>query len=137
MFVCYHLNPCHPSIFTFTLIMYPYFKASSPISVQECCFTHPALVCSLFLCRVASLSFCSISPLPSDFLDLSMMISYAYLLNYHLFHLDLRMVFTYPALGCIFSLIDYNPCLNSILYCACIPILHILFFSSSFDDLRD
>jgi hypothetical protein len=37
------------------LIMYPYFKASSPISVQECCLTPPALVRSLFLCRIASL----------------------------------------------------------------------------------
>jgi hypothetical protein len=46
------------------------------------------------------------------------------------------MVFTYHALGCIFSLVDYNPCLNSILYCARVPILHVLFFSSSFDNLR-
>jgi hypothetical protein len=30
--------------------------------------------------------------------------SYAYLLKYHLSHLDLRMVFTYPDLGCILSL---------------------------------
>jgi hypothetical protein len=52
----YHLNPCHPSIFTLMLIMYPYFKASSPISVQECCLTHPALVCFFFLYRVASLA---------------------------------------------------------------------------------
>ena len=65
VFVCYHFNPCHPSTFTLMLIMYLYFKASSPISVQECCLTHPALVRSLFLCRDASLSFCSILPLPS------------------------------------------------------------------------
>jgi hypothetical protein len=41
VFVCYHLNPCHPSICTLMLIMYLYFKASSPISVQECCLTSP------------------------------------------------------------------------------------------------
>jgi hypothetical protein len=41
VFVCYHLNPCHPSIFTLMLIMYPHFKDSSPISVQECCLTPP------------------------------------------------------------------------------------------------
>jgi hypothetical protein len=64
-------------------------------------------------------------------------LSYAYLLNYHLSHLDLRMVFTYPALGCIFSLVDYKPCFNPIPYGACVPILHVLFFSSSFDNLRD
>jgi hypothetical protein len=32
--VCYHLNPCHPSIFTLMLILYLHFKASSPISVE-------------------------------------------------------------------------------------------------------
>jgi hypothetical protein len=35
VFDCYHLNPCHPLIFTLMLIMYPYFKAASPISFQE------------------------------------------------------------------------------------------------------
>jgi hypothetical protein len=33
--VCYHLNPCHPSIFTLMLILYLHFKATSPISFQE------------------------------------------------------------------------------------------------------
>ena len=65
VFDCYHLNPCHPSIFTLMIIMYPYFKAASPILFQEWCLTHPALVRSLFLYRVASLSLWSISPLPS------------------------------------------------------------------------
>jgi hypothetical protein len=49
----------------------------------------------------------------------------------------LRMMVTYPALGCILSLVDYNPYLNSILYCARAPILHVLFFSSSFNNLRE
>jgi hypothetical protein len=31
----YHLNPCHPSIFTMLLILHLHFKASSPISFQE------------------------------------------------------------------------------------------------------
>jgi hypothetical protein len=35
VFVHYHLNPCHPSIFTLMLIMYLHFKAASPISFQE------------------------------------------------------------------------------------------------------
>jgi hypothetical protein len=64
MFVYYHVNPCHPLIFNLMLIAYLHFKASSPISVQECCLTHPALGRSLFLCHVPSLSFCLISPLP-------------------------------------------------------------------------
>jgi hypothetical protein len=34
IFVCYHLNPCHPSIFTLMLIMYLHFNASPPISFQ-------------------------------------------------------------------------------------------------------
>jgi hypothetical protein len=38
------------------LIMYLHFKVVYPFSVQECCLTHPALVHSLFLCHVASLS---------------------------------------------------------------------------------
>jgi hypothetical protein len=46
VFVRYDFNPCHPSIFTSMLIMYPYFKASSPISVQKCCLTPPRS-CSL------------------------------------------------------------------------------------------
>jgi hypothetical protein len=41
VFVRYHLNPCHPSIFTLMLIMYQYFNDSSPISVQESCLTPP------------------------------------------------------------------------------------------------
>jgi hypothetical protein len=41
LFVCYHPNPCHSSIFTLMPIMYPYFKAPSPVSVQECCLTSP------------------------------------------------------------------------------------------------
>jgi hypothetical protein len=44
VFDYYHLNPCHPLIFTLMLIMYPYFKAASPISFQEWCLIHPALV---------------------------------------------------------------------------------------------
>jgi hypothetical protein len=64
VFVCYHLNPCHPSIFTSMLIPYLQFKACSPISVQECCLTHLDLGSSLFLCRIAVLSFCLISLLP-------------------------------------------------------------------------
>jgi hypothetical protein len=63
VFVYYHLNPCHPSTFTLMFILYQHFKAPSPISVQECCLTHPALGRPLFPCRVASLSFCLISPL--------------------------------------------------------------------------
>jgi hypothetical protein len=74
VFVCYHLNPCHPSIFTLMLIPYLHFKASSPILVQECFLTHPALGHSLFLCHIASLSFCLISPLPLKSLDLSLML---------------------------------------------------------------
>jgi hypothetical protein len=42
--VRYHLNPYHPSIFTLMLILYVHFKAPSPISFQEWCLTHPALV---------------------------------------------------------------------------------------------
>jgi hypothetical protein len=47
------------------------------------------------------------------------------------------MVFTYPALGCIFSLVDYNYFFNSILYGARAPIPYVLFFSSPFANLRD
>jgi hypothetical protein len=43
VFVCYHLNSSHPSIFTLMHIMYLHFNASPPISIQECCLTHPAL----------------------------------------------------------------------------------------------
>jgi hypothetical protein len=39
------------------LILYLYFNASPPISVPECCLTHPALGRSLFLCHIAGLSF--------------------------------------------------------------------------------
>jgi hypothetical protein len=45
VFVCYHLNPCHPSISTWMFILSLHFKASSPISVQECCLT-PSCSCS-------------------------------------------------------------------------------------------
>jgi hypothetical protein len=65
-----------------------------------------------------------------------MMLSYAYLLKYHLSHLDFRMVFTYLALGCIFSLVYYNPCFSSILYSAHAPILYVLLFPLPFDGLR-
>jgi hypothetical protein len=54
VFVCYHLNPCHPLIFMM-LSLYLHFKAASPISFQERCLTHPALVCYLFLYHIASL----------------------------------------------------------------------------------
>jgi hypothetical protein len=46
------------------------------------------------------------------------------------------MVFTDPALGCIFSLVDYNPCFSSILYYAHAPIWHVLLFPLPFDGLR-
>jgi hypothetical protein len=36
-----------------------------------------------------------------------------------------------------FSLVDYNPCFNSILYGAHAPILRVLFFSSSFEKPRE
>jgi hypothetical protein len=55
MFVRYHLNPCHPLIFTLVLIMYPYFKASLPFQFKSVVLPLPALVRSLFLCRVARL----------------------------------------------------------------------------------
>jgi hypothetical protein len=60
-----------------------------------------------------------------------MMLSYAYLLKYHPFHLDLRMVFYLPRPWLHFSLVDYNPCLSSILcahapYHACLIIPLIL-----------
>jgi hypothetical protein len=35
VFVRYHLNPCHPSIFTLMLILYLHFKAASSIPFQE------------------------------------------------------------------------------------------------------
>jgi hypothetical protein len=35
VFVHYHFNLCHPSIFTLMLIMYLHFKAASPILFQE------------------------------------------------------------------------------------------------------
>jgi hypothetical protein len=55
VFVRYHLNPCHPSICTLMIIMYPYFKASSHILVQECCLTpSPLLFVPFLLCRVAN-----------------------------------------------------------------------------------
>jgi hypothetical protein len=44
VFVRYHPNPCHPSIITLMLILYQHFKATFPISFQECCLTHPLLV---------------------------------------------------------------------------------------------
>jgi hypothetical protein len=55
VFACYHLNPCHPLIFTMMLSLYLHFKAASPISFQERCLTHPALVYYLFLYHIASL----------------------------------------------------------------------------------
>jgi hypothetical protein len=105
VFVCYHLNPCHPSIFTLVLIPYLHFKASSPISAQECCLTHPALGRSLFLCLVSSLSFCLISPLPLKSLDLALMLILGLLFGTSLFYLNSGVVFyplcpwLYPFLG--------------------------------------
>jgi hypothetical protein len=64
-FALYYLYLSHLSIFTLMLILYLHFKSPSPVSVQDCCLTHSALGRSLFICRIASLSFCSISPLPS------------------------------------------------------------------------
>jgi hypothetical protein len=42
---------------------------------------------------------------------------------------------THYALGRILFLVAYNAFFNSILYCAHAPIMHILFFSSSFNNL--
>jgi hypothetical protein len=41
VFARYHPHPCHPSIFTLMLIPCLHFKASSLVSVQECCLTPP------------------------------------------------------------------------------------------------
>jgi hypothetical protein len=44
VFVRYHLNPCHSSIFTLMLILPLHFKAPPLVPLQECYLTHPLLV---------------------------------------------------------------------------------------------
>jgi hypothetical protein len=109
---CYHLNPFHPSIFTLMLIMYLYFKASSPIWVQECCLTPPALIRSLFLYRVASLvlsrSFGVLFPVTSCTFVITRSFHDAYLMPTFwiiIFPISIwEWCFIYPDLGCILSL---------------------------------
>jgi hypothetical protein len=137
VFVYYHLNPCHPSIFTLMLILHLHFKASSPILVQECCLTHPTLRHSLFLCLVASLSFFYITVtfvITGSWLDAYLRSAFWNLL----YSISTReWCSTHYACGRILFLVTYNVCFNSILYCARAPTLHVLFFSSSFDNLRE
>jgi hypothetical protein len=109
---CYHLNPCHPSIFTLMLIMYLYFKASSPIWVQECCLSPPALIRSLFLCHVASLvlswSFGVLFPVTSCTFVITRSFHDAYLMPTFWIIIFPILIwewcFIYPDLGCILSL---------------------------------
>jgi hypothetical protein len=51
------INPYHPAIFTLMLIMYLHFNDSPPISVQECCLTHPLLVVSFSYVALQVLAF--------------------------------------------------------------------------------
>jgi hypothetical protein len=49
VFVCYHLNPCHPSIFTLMLILsLPFKNLLFSISTREWCSTHYAVGRILF-----------------------------------------------------------------------------------------
>jgi hypothetical protein len=111
-FVSYHLNPCHPSIFTSRLTMYPYFKASSPISFQECCLTLPRS-CSfpipLSSCKscLNSIFWC-VLPVTSSTFVVTRSSHDAYLMPIFwiiIFPISIwEWCFTYPDLGCILSM---------------------------------
>jgi hypothetical protein len=62
VFAHYHLHPCHPLIFTLMLIPYLHFKASSLVSVQECCLNHLALSRSLSSATLQVLAFVGYHP---------------------------------------------------------------------------
>jgi hypothetical protein len=111
VFVRYHLNPCHPSIFTLILITYLHFKAACPISFQEWRLTRPALVCSLFLGHAASLALTRSFGVFFLVISLTFVISRSFHDAYPMptfwniiFPISIwEWCFTYPDLGCLLS----------------------------------
>jgi hypothetical protein len=112
VFVRRHLNPCHLLIFTLMLILPLYFKASSPIPVQECCPTPPRS-CSfpipLSRCKscLNSIFWCAFSCyllyllITRSFHDAYLMPTFWIII----FSISIwECCFTYPDLGCILSL---------------------------------
>jgi hypothetical protein len=137
VFVRYHPNPCHPSIITLMLILYQHFKATFPISFQECCLTHPLLVVpssSAALLVVAFVWYPLTLVITRSWLDISLRSAFG---NPPFSISTWECCPTHYALGRILLLVAYNACFNSIPYCTRVPILHVLFFSLSFDNLRE
>src|SRR5688572_1963701 len=107
------------------LILHLILKPPLPFHFKSDVLPIPLLFIPFFLYRIASLVLTLSFGVLLPFTSLTFVISrsfhdvtYAYLLNYHLFHLDLRMVF-YLSRPWLHSLsIDSNPCFSSILYYA-------------------
>jgi hypothetical protein len=139
-------NPCNIYTLTYKLTLNSPFKASSFPSLFEgnASPTSPLTASpSLTPCRFCQKTSCVVCLFvitltlvtPSIF---TLMLIVSLLLGIPPFSVSTReWCSTHYALGRTLFLVAYNDCYNSILYCARAPILHILFFSLSFNNLRE